>query len=198
VRKILIVDQDLTVDLLAHNGIHERDELLIVSLQRYPSAAARFAKRLLIEHPDEVELYLLHHEARDQEAVQTQLKALGVTPKHRLVRVGWRRRDLGRLTAHLGFKPLDWEVFAVDTLSPRALLESVVASIALGVPLVERLALAGGFLPAPPQEERTQHTGPRELPAHLTPQPDALGALDDHPPQQESALSPLSERGGER
>ena len=197
VRKILIVDQDLTVDILAKNGLHKRDSFLLLSLQGYPEPAAKFARRLLALHGAEVEVFVLHSEQRAEEQLNQQLKALSVTARHRVVKIGWRRADLRRLIAHLGFKPLDWSVFAVDTLSPKNLLEGVASALALGAPLSARLLSGGGVLPAPPKPKRAE---PIARPKPASPR-------GDSDPQLESFLTPspsaqvqgkaLKARGGE-
>jgi len=197
VRKILIVDQDLTVDILAKNGLHKRDKLLLLSLQKYPEPTAKFARRILALHPEEVEVYVLHHERRSQALINEQLRAIGVTPRHRTLSIGWESADLPRVISHLGFKPFDWGVFAVDTLSPKSLLEGVASAIAVRLPLARRL-VRGGVLPPPPPPKsltrQTQSVQPRasspsdpQLDAFLTPEPSpelqgtALQATGDEP-----------------
>lgn len=181
VRKILIVDQDLTVDILAKNGLHKRDHLLLLSLQKYPEPAAKFARRLLALHPRDVEVYVLHNEQRSQAQVTQQLRALGVTPRHRTLHIGWGTSELRHLISHLGFHPFDWEVFAVDTLSPKSLIESVASAIAVGLPITRRL-VPGGVLPPPPKpkhqaplsvspEQRAHSPSDPQLDAFLTPEP---------------------------
>lgn len=181
VRKILIVDQDLTVDLLAKNGIHKLDSLLILSLQKYPEPAAKFARRLLALYPDEIEIYVLHNEQRTQTQVQQQLKAIGVTPKHRTLQIGWGVQDLRHVIAHLGFRPVDWEVFAIDTLSPKSLIDSVISAIAVRLPIAKRL-VGNAVLPPPPPPKQTHLTTAQvkstqtrpsdpQLDAFLTPEP---------------------------
>jgi hypothetical protein len=185
VRRLLVVDQDLTVDLLAKNGIHKRLNLLILSLQQYPKHTAKFARRILAMHPDEVEVCVLHHEGRDPKRLAEQLKALGVTKRHKVRRVGWTQGDLALLEAHLGFSPLDWDTFAVDSVPPRSLLEGVVSSIELGVGLIERLAPGLRALPAPPPQARPPR--PRVASSEA---PSAPPAPVAPPPSQGSALEP--------
>lgn len=175
VRRVLIVDQDLTVDLLAKNGLHKRLSLLLLSLQQYPRHTAKFARRILAMHPDEVEVFVLHHEGRDPKRLAEQLKALGVTKRHKLRRVGWTQGDVALLEAHLGFTPLDWDTFAVDSVPPRSLVEGVASSIELGVGLIERLKPGLRALPTPP----------RPAAARLrlaAPQEEAQGAALSEPP----------------
>ena len=136
IKKILIVDQDLTVDFLTMNGFHEEESVLICSLQLYPQYTAQFIKRLLFN--EEVVLFLLHRDGRSLNEVTQNLKKLGVR-KHRIVHLGWRVRDRGKLVDHLGFTPLDWDFFAVDTLSPHSLFTGLQSALESTSTMISRL-----------------------------------------------------------
>lgn len=188
VRRLLVVDQDLTVDLLAKNGLHKRMSLLLLSLQQYPRHTAKFARRLLAMHPDEMEVFVLHHEGRDPQRLAEQLRAIGVTKRHKIRRIGWTQGDIALLEAHLGFSPLDWDTFAVDSVPPRSLVEGVASSIELKVGLIDRLAPGLRALPAPPKQvtpprlrvapSEPQSAPPAPLPPSLTSGPTSGSALE--------------------
>ena len=128
VRKILIVDQDLTVDFLVKNGFHKHHHLLIFSFNVYPNYMAQFARRILTMH-DDVVVYLLHQEGLSATHVKQHLRQIGVKAQHRLIHLGFRRRDRSKISRHLGFYPRDWSSFSVDTLPPHALFEGLISSI---------------------------------------------------------------------
>jgi hypothetical protein len=137
VRRILIVDQDLTVDLLTKNGFLKDEHLILVSLNGYPEYNAQFARRLLTIEED-VNVYILHRDGREVKETMTNLRALGVR-KHRILHLGWGSRNRNSLVDHLGFKPRDWDAFAIDSIPPESLLEGLPVALEDEIPLVDVL-----------------------------------------------------------
>ncbi len=137
VRKILIVDQDLTVDLLTRNGFLKDQHLLLLSVNGYPEYNAQFAKRLLTIEED-INVYILHRDGMEPKEILKILRTLGVK-RHRLLHLGWGSRSRGVLIDHLGFKPREWNAFAIDSLPPESLLEGLPIALAEEISLVEVL-----------------------------------------------------------
>ena len=137
VRQVLVVDQDLTVDLLTRNGLLHDQHLILISLNGYPEYSATFVRRLLTLHED-VTLYLLHRDGREARDVLHKVRALGFKG-HRLVHLGWGARSRPQLVDHLGFTPREWDAFAVDSLPPESLVEGLPIAIEDEVPLVSVL-----------------------------------------------------------
>ena len=134
---VLIVDQDLTVDLLTKNGLIKERPILLLSLNGYPEYSSQFAKRLLTLK-EEVNVYLLHRDGRDVGKVLKSLRSLGVK-RHRIIHLGWGKRSRAQLIDHLGFRPREWDAFAVDSLPPESLSEGLPIAIEEELPLVEVL-----------------------------------------------------------
>lgn len=137
VRQVLVVDQDLTVDLLTQNQFLLDHHLLLISLNGYPEYTATFARRLLTLEED-VTLYLLHRDGHEVQEVLHKIRALGFR-RHRLVHLGWGARSRSHLIEHLGFTPREWDAFAVDSLPPESLLEGLPIAIEEETPLVNVL-----------------------------------------------------------
>ena len=137
VRKVLIVDQDLTVDLLTKNGFLKDQHLILISLQAYPEYNAQFVKRLLTIEED-VSVYVLHRDGREVKKMMNKLRELGVK-KHRLLHLGWGAKHRSTLIEHLGFKPREWDAFAIDSLPPESLLEGLPIALEEEISLVSVL-----------------------------------------------------------
>ena len=136
-RRVLIVDQDLTVDLLTLNGLLRDQHLLLLSINGYPEYSAQFVRRLLTIEED-VNVYLLHRDGRDPKQVMNSLRSLGVK-RHRILHLGWGARNRRALIDHLGFRPREWDAFAIDSLPPESLLEGVPIALEEELALVEVL-----------------------------------------------------------
>ena len=80
----------------------------------------------------------MHRDGRNPEEMRVALKALGVK-RHRLLHLGWGSRNRRALVDHLGFKPREWDAFAIDSLPPESLLEGVPIALEEEAPLVEML-----------------------------------------------------------
>ena len=137
VRKILIVDQDLTVDFFVKNGIHRQEEIFVFSLKGYPKYMFSVAQRILFEH-DDVLLYILLREGSDINKVTSRLRQLGVKA-HRIIYLGWSKKDRSQVHKHLGVEPLEWDPLLIDSLSPHALFEGVSFCLKSEKPLVKHL-----------------------------------------------------------
>ncbi len=137
VRDVLIVDQDLTVDLLTKNGFLKEHKMILLSLNAYPEYSAQFARRLLTMEED-VNVYILHRDGRDFKETTRQLRDLGIK-KHRLLHLGWGGKSRRQLIDHLGFTPKEWDAFAIDSLPPESLLEGLPVALEEEIPLVEIL-----------------------------------------------------------
>lgn len=137
VREILIVDQDLTVDLLVKNGFLKEHKMILLSLNAYPEYSAQFARRLLTME-DDVNVFILHRDGRDYKETTRQLRDLGIK-KHRILHLGWGVKSRKLLIDHLGFTPKEWDAFAIDSLPPESLLEGLPVALEEEVPLVEIL-----------------------------------------------------------
>ena len=62
-----------------------------------------------------------------RESVQemmNKLRNIGVK-KHRIIHLGWGGKNRQTLVDHLGFKPREWDAFAIDSLPPESLLEGL-------------------------------------------------------------------------
>lgn len=136
-RKLLIVDQDLTVDFFVRNGMHKNEEISIFSLQGYPKYMYSVAQRILFEHED-VLIYVLLKEGSDINKVTSRLRQLGVKA-HRIIYLGWSKKDRTQVYKHLGVQPLEWNPLLIDTLSPHALFEGVSFCLKSEKPLVHHL-----------------------------------------------------------
>ena len=137
VRDILIVDQDLTVDLLVKNGFLKEHKMILLSLNAYPEYSAQFARRLLTMEED-VNVFILHRDGRDYKETTRQLRDLGIK-KHRILHLGWGVKNRKLLIDHLGFTPKEWDAFAIDSLPPESLLEGLPVALEEEIPLVEIL-----------------------------------------------------------
>lgn len=137
VREILIVDQDLTVDLLTYNHFLEEQHLILTSVNGYPEYSAAFTRRLLTLH-DDVIIYLMHRDGHNIQEIRQKLRGLGVRG-HRVVYLGWGSRAHRTLTEHLGFVPREWDAFAVDSLPPESLLEGLPIAIEDEISLADTL-----------------------------------------------------------
>ena len=127
VRTLLIVDQDLTVDFFVKNGFHQQMSTLIFSIQKYPHYMSQLAFRLLANHQD-IQVFILHKDGQKIEELRTQLKKIGVK-SHRISVLGLHKNSKYSLIRHLGFNPLDWSEWHVDTLPPHSLFEGVLCAI---------------------------------------------------------------------
>ena len=145
VRKILIVDQDLTVDFFVKNGLHRHEEISIFSLQGYPKYMSSVAQRILFEH-DDVLIFILLREGFDLDKTTKRLRQLGVKA-HRIVHLGWNKKDRPQIYTHLGTPPLEWNPLLIDTISPHALFEGVCFSLKSEQPLTKHLKPNGKISP---------------------------------------------------
>ena len=127
VRQLLIVDQDLTVDLLTRSNFHLEHRVLIFSLQGYPQYMWQLGLRLSTLHP-EVRCSLLLRGGHPIEALQALRKRLGLG-RQALTLLAWRSGDERALYDHLGFTPVAWREAPVDSVSTPALLEALTAAL---------------------------------------------------------------------
>ena len=95
------------------------------------------AQRILFEH-DDVLLYILLREGSDINKVTSRLRQLGVKA-HRIIYLGWSKKDRMPIYKHLGVPPLGWDPLLIDTLSPHALFEGVSFCLKSEKPLVHHL-----------------------------------------------------------
>jgi len=73
VEKIIIVDKDLTVDMLVKNNEHANAKALIISTNGYPNYLIQPLKKILAEQP-EIQLILLHAVNEDKHSMLSQFK----------------------------------------------------------------------------------------------------------------------------
>lgn len=137
VDQILVVDQDLTVDLLTRNGFLTDHPCILISLNGYPEYSVQFSRRLLTLKED-VNVYLLHRDGHDAKEILKQLRSVGCK-RHRLVHLGWGGRSRPQLIKHLGFRPYEWDAFAIDSLPPESLSEGIPIAMDEEIPLVDLL-----------------------------------------------------------
>ena len=133
VRNILIVDQDLTVDFFVKNGFHQKWSTLIFSTQKYPHYMSQLAFRLLANHSD-VKVFLLHKENKGLDEIRKKLRGIGVK-SHKIIVLGLHKSSKYFLIKHLGFSPINWSEWHVDTLPPHSLFEGVLCATQSEIPL---------------------------------------------------------------
>ena len=96
---MLIVDRELTVDLLVKNGFHAEQRALVIAESGYPEYLLPVAEKVLRENTD-LPVFLLHDAGSVGEAMEGRLKSPGfVLPiaGHPLIDLGLSRADARKL-----------------------------------------------------------------------------------------------------
>ncbi len=127
VEGVLIVDRDLTVDLLVLNGVHAEQRLLVLSESGYPDYIAPLAQRCLDDNP-ELRVFLLH-DAYDGRKLGMRERMATSCPlrvrDERFVNLGISIEDAKRIKKLKNFRvgestryvPVEWIPFTLLTLA---------------------------------------------------------------------------------